>query len=174
MTFSVIDEAVAAKNNTCEERVVVNFGGKLASLRVSGKSLIGDCVQFHFLHTLTQASAHPHAAKISCTSTDKIARVYQLGMDGQVELLWRLQNPVEKSLWKLSKFGGYAGEWLLLVPVLQHHRIYIWDLAEGRLHRILDGPNEPCLDIAVHTKSPFHRSGTQSSRSCTQSAPLGM
>ncbi|KAG8850263.1 chromatin binding protein [Tulasnella sp. 330] len=71
-----------------------------------------------------------------------------------VELIQKLQDPIQKSPWNAVSFSG-DGEYILAGSAnIAGHSLYIWDRTTGDLEKILEGPKEPLTDIDWHPMRP--------------------
>ncbi|KAG8886706.1 chromatin binding protein, partial [Tulasnella sp. 403] len=91
-------------------------------------------------------------------STERIVRVYAISRsdDGkpELELLQKLQDPIQKSPWNAVSFSG-DGEYILAGSGnIASHSLYIWDRTTGDLEKILEGPKEPLSDLDWHPIRP--------------------
>ena len=87
-------------------------------------------------------------------SSDRMIRVYDsnevlvCGKDGPVEPIQKLQDLVNKSLWKKCHFSG-DGEYIVAGSARQHS-LYIWEKVSGNLVKFLLGTKgEILLDVVV-------------------------
>lgn len=93
-------------------------------------------------------------------SADRIIRVYDsgevlaCGKDGEPEPIQKLQDLVNKTLWKKCCFSG-DGEYIVAGSAKQHS-LYIWEKSVGNLVKILHGTKgEQLLDVAWHPVRPI-------------------
>ncbi|BFZ13683.1 hypothetical protein BsWGS_16722 [Bradybaena similaris] len=93
-------------------------------------------------------------------SADRIIRVYEsrevltCGKDGEPEPMQKLQDLVNKTLWKKCCFSG-DGEYIVAGSARQHS-LYIWEKAVGNLVKILHGTKgELLLDVVWHPVRPI-------------------
>ncbi|XP_005112727.1 retinoblastoma-binding protein 5 homolog isoform X2 [Aplysia californica] len=93
-------------------------------------------------------------------SADRIIRVYEsrevltCGLDGEPEPMQKLQDLVNKTLWKKCCFSG-DGEYIVAGSARQHS-LYIWEKAVGNLVKILHGTKgELLLDVVWHPVRPI-------------------
>lgn len=93
-------------------------------------------------------------------SADRVIRVYEsgevlaCGNNGEPEPIQKLQDLVNKSLWKKCCFSG-DGEYVLAGSARQHS-LYIWVKNEGNLVKILHGTKgELLLDTVWHPVRPI-------------------
>ncbi|KAG8994754.1 chromatin binding protein [Tulasnella sp. JGI-2019a] len=71
-----------------------------------------------------------------------------------VELVQKLQDPIQKSPWNAVSFSG-DGEYILAGSAnIAGHSLYIWDRTSGDLEKILEGPKEPLTDLDWHPMRP--------------------
>jgi len=92
-------------------------------------------------------------------SSDRIIRIYEsgevlaCGRDGEPEPVQKLQDLVNKSLWKKCCFSG-DGEYVVAGSARQHS-LYIWEKSIGELVKILHGTKgEVLLDVNWHPVRP--------------------
>jgi COMPASS component SWD1 len=93
-------------------------------------------------------------------SADRIIRVYEsgevlaCGKDGEPEPIQKLQDLVNKSLWKKCCFSG-DGEYIAAGSARQHS-LYIWEKSSGNLVKFLLGTKgETLLDVVWHPVRPI-------------------
>uniref|UniRef100_A0A2P2I8C0 Retinoblastoma-binding protein n=1 Tax=Hirondellea gigas TaxID=1518452 RepID=A0A2P2I8C0_9CRUS len=93
-------------------------------------------------------------------SGDRVIRVYDAsevlaaGIDGEPEPSQRLQDLVNKTLWKKCCFSGDA-EYICAGSARQHS-LYIWERSVGNLVKILHGTKgEMLLDVVWHPIRPL-------------------
>ncbi|XP_065883835.1 retinoblastoma-binding protein 5 homolog [Dysidea avara] len=94
-------------------------------------------------------------------STDRIVRVYDVDdivhnadSGTEPEALQRLQDLVNKTMWKKCCFSG-DGQYIV-AGTARHHTLYIWDKASGNLVKILSGQKgEMLLDVVWHPVLPI-------------------
>ncbi|XP_064600491.1 retinoblastoma-binding protein 5 homolog [Liolophura sinensis] len=93
-------------------------------------------------------------------SADRIIRVYEsgevlaCGRDGEPEPIQKLQDLVNKTLWKKCCFSG-DGEFIVAGSARQH-ALYIWEKSVGNLVKILHGTKgELLLDVVWHPVRPI-------------------
>ncbi|XP_041373018.1 retinoblastoma-binding protein 5-like isoform X2 [Gigantopelta aegis] len=93
-------------------------------------------------------------------SADRIIRVYEsrevlaCSKDGEPEPIQKLQDLVNKTLWKKCCFSG-DGEYVVAGSARQHS-LYIWEKAVGNLVKILHGTKgELLLDVVWHPVRPI-------------------
>ncbi|KAK3107224.1 hypothetical protein FSP39_009789 [Pinctada imbricata] len=93
-------------------------------------------------------------------SADRIIRVYEsgeimaCGKDGEPEPIQKLQDLVNKTLWKKCCFSG-DGEYIVAGSARQHS-LYIWEKSNGSLVKILHGTKgELLLDVVWHPVRPI-------------------
>ncbi|XP_076438186.1 retinoblastoma-binding protein 5 homolog isoform X2 [Babylonia areolata] len=93
-------------------------------------------------------------------SADRIIRVYEsrevltCGKDGEPEPIQKLQDLVNKTLWKRCCFSG-DGEYIVAGSARQHS-LYIWEKSVGNLVKILHGTKgELLLDVVWHPVRPI-------------------
>ncbi|CAH1796913.1 unnamed protein product [Owenia fusiformis] len=93
-------------------------------------------------------------------SADRIIRVYEAGEvlacahNGEPEPIQKLQDLVNKTLWKKCCFSG-DGEYICAGSARQH-ALYIWEKSVGNLVKILHGTKgELLLDVAWHPVRPI-------------------
>ncbi|KAF2349110.1 WD40 repeat [Trinorchestia longiramus] len=91
---------------------------------------------------------------------DRVIRVYnasdllRAGVDGEPEPSQRLQDLVNKTLWKKCCFSGDA-EYICAGSARQHS-LYIWERSVGNLVKILHGTKgEMLLDVVWHPIRPL-------------------
>jgi len=92
-------------------------------------------------------------------SSDRIIRIYdtkevlECGKDGEPEPVQKLQDLVNKTLWKKCCFSG-DGEYIVAGSARQHS-LYIWEKSIGNLVKILHGTKgEVLLDVVWHPVRP--------------------
>ncbi|KAF6020959.1 hypothetical protein EB796_020762 [Bugula neritina] len=119
---------------------------------------------FRLSHNLTAAvKSIEFARRGSClliNSADRIIRVYEegeilaCGKNGEPEPIQKLQDLVNKTLWKKCCFSG-DGEYIVAGSAKQHS-LYIWEKAVGNLVKILSGAKgELLLDVVWHPIRPI-------------------
>ncbi|KAK6173805.1 hypothetical protein SNE40_017200 [Patella caerulea] len=93
-------------------------------------------------------------------SADRIIRVYEsgeilaCGRGGEPEPIQKLQDLVNKTLWKKCCFSG-DGEYIVAGSARQHS-LYIWEKGVGNLVKILHGTKgELLLDVVWHPVRPI-------------------
>jgi len=93
-------------------------------------------------------------------SSDRIIRVYNAtevltcGKDGEPEPIQKLQDLVNKTMWKKCCFSG-EGEYVCAGSSRQH-AIYIWERSIGNLVKILHGTKgELLIDVLWHPLRPM-------------------
>lgn len=93
-------------------------------------------------------------------SADRIIRVYEsgevlaCGRDGEPEPIQKLQDLVNRSLWKKCCFSG-DGEYIVAGSARQHS-LYIWEKGSGNLVKFLLGTKgEMLLDVVWHPVRPI-------------------
>lgn len=87
-------------------------------------------------------------------TADRVIRVYEsgevlaCGQDGEPEPIQKLQDLVNKTMWKKCSFSG-DGEYICAGSARQH-ALYIWEKSIGNLVKILHGTKgELLLDVVV-------------------------
>ncbi|CAE1319141.1 RBBP5 [Acanthosepion pharaonis] len=93
-------------------------------------------------------------------SADRIIRVYEsgevlaCGKDGEPEPIQKLQDLVNRTMWKKCCFSG-DGEYIVAGSARQHS-LYIWEKSVGNLVKILHGTKgELLLDVVWHPVRPI-------------------
>ncbi|CAI9723015.1 retinoblastoma-binding protein 5 homolog isoform X2 [Octopus vulgaris] len=93
-------------------------------------------------------------------SADRIIRVYEsgevlaCGKDGEPEPIQKLQDLVNRTMWKKCCFSG-DGEYIVAGSARQHS-LYIWEKGVGNLVKILHGTKgELLLDVVWHPVRPI-------------------
>lgn len=93
-------------------------------------------------------------------TADRVIRVYEsgevlaCGKDGEPEPIQRLQDLVNKTMWKKCCFSG-DGEFICAGSARQH-ALYIWEKGVGNLVKILHGTKgELLLDVVWHPVRPI-------------------
>ncbi|KAK3575950.1 hypothetical protein CHS0354_019267 [Potamilus streckersoni] len=93
-------------------------------------------------------------------SADRIIRVYKsdevllCSKDGEPEPIQKLQDLVNRTLWKKCCFSG-DGEYIVAGSAKQHS-LYIWEKSVGNLVKILHGTKgELLLDVVWHPVRPI-------------------
>ncbi|XP_017784901.1 PREDICTED: retinoblastoma-binding protein 5 homolog [Nicrophorus vespilloides] len=93
-------------------------------------------------------------------TADRVIRVYDskevmtCGIDGEPEPIQKLQDLVNKTMWKKCCFSG-DGEYICAGSARQH-ALYIWEKSIGNLVKILHGTKgELLLDVAWHPVRPI-------------------
>ncbi|CAH0547859.1 unnamed protein product [Brassicogethes aeneus] len=93
-------------------------------------------------------------------TADRVIRVYDskevlaCGKDGEPEPIQKLQDLVNRTMWKKCCFSG-DGEYICAGSARQH-ALYIWEKAIGNLVKILHGTKgELLLDVAWHPVRPI-------------------
>ncbi|XP_018568510.1 retinoblastoma-binding protein 5 homolog [Anoplophora glabripennis] len=93
-------------------------------------------------------------------TADRVIRVYDskeiltYGKDGEPEPIQKLQDLVNKTMWKKCCFSG-DGEYICAGSARQH-ALYIWEKSIGNLVKILHGTKgELLLDVAWHPVRPI-------------------
>lgn len=94
-------------------------------------------------------------------TADRVIRVYDstevlaCGKDGEPEPIQKLQDLVNKTMWKKCCFSG-DGEYVCAGSARQH-ALYVWEKSIGNLVKILHGTKgELLLDVVVNNSLPFH------------------
>ena len=92
-------------------------------------------------------------------SSDRIIRIFEAeevlacGKEGEPEPVQKLQDLVNKTLWKKCCFSG-DGEYIVAGSARQHS-LYIWEKSIGNLVKILHGTKgEVLLDVVWHPVRP--------------------
>ncbi|XKL61376.1 hypothetical protein PGB90_008433 [Kerria lacca] len=92
--------------------------------------------------------------------SDRVVRVYNsehiiaTGKDGEVEPIQKLQDLVNRTMWKKCCFSG-DGEYVCAGSARQH-ALYIWEKSIGNLVKILHGmKGELLLDVVWHPVRPI-------------------
>ncbi|XP_013398512.1 retinoblastoma-binding protein 5 homolog [Lingula anatina] len=93
-------------------------------------------------------------------SADRVIRVYEsgevlaCGKEGEPEPIQKLQDLVNRTLWKKCCFSG-DGEYIVAGSARQHS-LYIWEKSMGNLVKILHGTKgEMLLDVVWHPVRPI-------------------
>ncbi|KAH1003895.1 hypothetical protein HUJ04_003735 [Dendroctonus ponderosae] len=93
-------------------------------------------------------------------TADRVIRVYDskevltYGKDGEPEPIQKLQDLVNKTMWKKCCFSG-DGEYICAGSARQH-ALYIWEKSIGNLVKILHGTKgELLVDVAWHPVRPI-------------------
>lgn len=93
-------------------------------------------------------------------TADRIIRVYEsfevlaCGKEGEPDPVQKLQDLVNKTMWKKCCFSG-DGEYICAGSARQHS-LYIWDKSTGNLVKILHGTKgEMLLDVMWHPVRPI-------------------
>ncbi|GAB6024240.1 Retinoblastoma-binding protein 5 [Chamberlinius hualienensis] len=93
-------------------------------------------------------------------SADRIIRVYEsgevlaCGIDGEPEPIQKLQDLVNKTMWKKCVFSG-DGEYVCAGSA-REHALYMWEKSMGNLMKILNGTKgELLLDVVWHPVRPI-------------------
>ncbi|XP_050311660.1 retinoblastoma-binding protein 5 homolog [Anthonomus grandis grandis] len=93
-------------------------------------------------------------------TADRVIRVYDskeilaCGKDGEPEPIQKLQDLVNKTMWKKCCFSG-DGEYICAGSARQH-ALYIWEKSIGNLVKILHGTKgELLVDVAWHPVRPI-------------------
>lgn len=93
-------------------------------------------------------------------TADRVIRVYEsreviaCGRDGEPEPIQKLQDLVNKTMWKKCCFSG-DGEYVCAGSARQHS-LYIWEKSVGNLVKILHGTKgELLLDVVWHPVRPI-------------------
>ncbi|KAG9015956.1 chromatin binding protein [Tulasnella sp. 427] len=99
-------------------------------------------------------------------STERIVRAYAIETkpegDFNLQLLHKLQDPIQRSPWVGVSFSG-DGEYVLAGSAnVASHGLYVWDRTTGDLEKILEGPKEPLTDLHWHPVKPHIASLAQS------------
>lgn len=93
-------------------------------------------------------------------TADRVIRVYDskevlaCGKDGEPEPIQKLQDNVNKTMWKKCCFSG-DGEYVCAGSARQH-ALYVWEKSVGSLVKILHGTKgELLLDVVWHPVRPI-------------------
>ncbi|XP_026462060.1 retinoblastoma-binding protein 5 homolog [Ctenocephalides felis] len=93
-------------------------------------------------------------------TADRVIRVYDAkevlacGNDGEPEPIQKLQDLVNKTMWKKCTFSG-DGEYICAGSARQH-ALYVWEKSTGSLVKILHGTKgEMLLDVVWHPVRPI-------------------
>ncbi|XP_067952019.1 retinoblastoma-binding protein 5-like [Watersipora subatra] len=138
-----------------------NERGRIMVFKNAGVQLIAS---FRLSQSVTAAvKSIEFARRGSClliNSADRIIRVYEegeilaCGKNGEPEPIQKLQDLVNKTLWKKCCFSG-DGEYIVAGSAKQHS-LYVWEKAVGNLVKILPGPKgELLLDVVWHPIRPI-------------------
>lgn len=122
----------------------------VASFRISGSSTTS-------LKTMEYSRRGDH---LLLNSLDRVIRVFDAkkilaaGVNGSVEPSQKLQDQVNRTMWKKCCFSG-DGEYVCAGSARQHE-LYIWERSVGTLVKILQGTKgELLLDVAWHPVRPI-------------------
>ncbi|KAL5020129.1 hypothetical protein ScPMuIL_003021 [Solemya velum] len=154
---------VAAYDRRGEYIYTGNAKGRILVFKVDKMALVASFrVTTGTLNT-TAIKSIEFARRGNCflvNSADRIIRVYEsrevlaCGKDGEPEPMQKLQDLVNRTLWKRCCFSG-DGEYIVAGSARQHS-LYIWDKGVGNLVKILHGTKgELLLDVAWHPVRPI-------------------
>ncbi|RWS23091.1 retinoblastoma-binding protein 5-like protein [Leptotrombidium deliense] len=95
-------------------------------------------------------------------TTDRVIRVYQTGevlacgLNGEPEPIQKLQDLVNKTMWKKCCFSGGLDADFICAGSARQHSICIWERSIGSLVKILHGTKgEMLLDVVWHPLRPI-------------------
>lgn len=92
---------------------------------------------------------YPLGSLLLVNTNDRSIRVYSW-KDSNIELLHKLGDLVDRQQWTKCDFGG-EGEFVVASYAHKvEHNIFIWDRKDGQLIKILEGPKETAVDVAVY------------------------
>lgn len=140
-----------------------NAKGRILAFKTDGLDLVASFrVTTGTLNT-TAIKSIEFARRGECflvNSADRIIRVYEsrevltCGKEGEPEPIQKLQDLVNKTLWKKCCFSG-DGEFIVAGSARQHS-LYIWEKSVGNLVKILHGTKgELLLDVVWHPVRPI-------------------
>jgi COMPASS component SWD1 len=93
-------------------------------------------------------------------TADRVIRVYQIadalkcGLNGELESAQKLQDLVNKTMWKKCCFSGGPDADYICAGSARQHSICIWERTGGSLVKMLHGTKgEMLLDVVVSTIS---------------------
>nr|CAD7448851.1 unnamed protein product [Timema bartmani] len=140
-----------------------NGRGKVSVLTVSELSLKASFKVTQGTTSATAVKSIEFARRGDCfliNTADRVIRVYDTkevlacGKDGETEPIQKLQDLVNKTMWKKCCFSG-DGEYICAGSARQH-AIYIWEKSIGNLVKILHGTKgELLLDVVWHPVRPI-------------------
>ena len=95
-------------------------------------------------------------------TADRVIRVYDCsevlacGLNGEPEPVQKLQDLVNKTMWKKCCFSGGPDAEYICAGSARQHSIYIWERSVGTLVKILHGTKgEMLLDVIWHPNRPI-------------------
>ncbi|XP_022186648.1 retinoblastoma-binding protein 5 homolog [Nilaparvata lugens] len=152
--------------------IVASFdrqGSHIYTGNAKGKILVFSCPEltlkasFKIAPSATAVKSIEFARRGDCflvNTADRVIRVYNskevltCGTDGEPQPIQKLQDLVNKTMWKKCCFSG-DGEYVCAGSARQH-ALYIWEKSIGNLVKILHGPKgELLLDVVWHPVRPI-------------------
>lgn len=95
-------------------------------------------------------------------TSDRVIRVYETsevlscGINGEPEPIQKLQDLVNKTMWKKCCFSGGLDADYICAGSARSHSLYIWERSVGSLVKILHGTKgELLLDVVVNNNQSF-------------------
>ncbi|KAI8911452.1 hypothetical protein EDD86DRAFT_188729 [Gorgonomyces haynaldii] len=84
---------------------------------------------------------------------DRTARSYVVYPD-KLELLCKYVDAVDRLQWVQCQFSADEEYVATATTEAQKHKIYMWELKQGNLVRVLEGPQEGFMDMRWHPNQP--------------------
>lgn len=167
-----LDEDVSGAYTPTDLTIVASFdrrGQHVYTGNAKGKILVLECPQlvlkasFKVTASATAVKSIEFARRGECflvNTADRVIRVYNskevlaYGKDGEPEPVQKLQDLVNKTMWKKCCFSG-DGEYVCAGSARQH-ALYVWEKSIGNLVKILHGTKgELLLDVVWHPVRPI-------------------
>jgi len=134
--------------------IVVKLGPSINSLTVIASFRVSNTA-------VKQIEFAPRKKDIFLVSTaDRVIRVYETeevlccGKNGEPEPIQKLQDLVNKTMWKKCCFSGGPDADYICAGSARQHALYIWERNVGNLVKILHGTKgELLLDVVVRNDS---------------------
>lgn len=154
---------VASFDRRGENIYTGNARGKILVLSLSNLGVVASFRVTTGTFNTTAIKSIEFARRGDCflvSTADRIIRVYEsgevlaCGKDGEPEPVQKLQDLVNKTMWKKCCFSG-DGEYICAGSARQH-ALYIWEKSIGNLVKILHGTKgELLLDVVWHPVRPI-------------------
>lgn len=130
--------------------LVVKLGPSITSLNVAASFRVSNTA-------VKQIEFAPKKKEVFLVSTaDRVIRVYDTseilfcGVNGEPEPIQKLQDLVNKTMWKKCCFSGGPDADYICAGSARQHALYIWERNVGNLVKILHGTKgELLLDVVV-------------------------
>uniref|UniRef100_A0A1B6G611 Uncharacterized protein n=3 Tax=Proconiini TaxID=565685 RepID=A0A1B6G611_9HEMI len=166
------DHKIVPLDEDTDLTIVASFdrrGQFIYTGNAKGKILVMSCpdlelkASFKVSTSATAVKSIEFARRGECflvNSADRVIRVYNsekvknCGKDGEPEPIQKLQDLVNKTMWKKCCFSG-DGEYVCAGSARQH-ALYVWEKSIGNLVKILHGTKgELLLDVVWHPVRPI-------------------